>query len=440
MTALEVFEEMRFVWELIAAEFLFLIPFAKKRTTFIQYLLLGIGAFSLISTGYFLIKKLDIWLPSVVFQCVVCIWYIFLALSTMLYLKICFQLTIHNALYMCISGYAAQHMLYIVVHEVLALGVWQEVTENLILYAAVSLLIGFLIYGLLYFFFSPKLSLCGGQMFEGTPVIILINIVLIAILMCCTFTCQYIFQTGEAVRYFGAGVDFFFCIVILGIQYLSLSMALNSKEQAIIQQILRDSEQHFHYSRELIDLVNRSCHDLKHQIHALKVMGETERQNFFKETEHNLLQYQQLIYSENEVLNTILAEKSLYCESQQINLSCSVDNVDLQFLSTPDLYTLLGNAIDNAIECVNHFAEPEKRVISLTIQSRYSFVSIQTNNYCEKEIRLREGLPITTKADYSRHGYGLKSIRYLAQKYGGSMCVDVKDNVFTLQVMLPVKE
>lgn len=45
---------------------------------------------------------------------------------------------------------------------------------------------------------------------------------------------------------------------------------------------------------------------------------------------------------------------------------------------------------------------------------------------------------MTTKADKSSHGFGLKSIRYLAQKYGGTMFATVRDHVFILQVTLPI--
>lgn len=439
MTALEIFEELRFVWELIGAEFVFLLPFAQPRTRFVPHVVLGAGALSLISMGYFLLKELDNWLSPLLFQSVICSWYIFLALLTMLYLRFCFQLTFHNALYMCIAGYAAQHLVYICVHEVLALGVWPELTQHLLLYLLVSLITCVLLYTLLYRIFGRKLSLCGGQMFEDRRSTIAASIVLLAILMLCTFTGQHIFQYGGPLRYSGAVMGFLACLLILGIQYISFRMALASQEQAVIGQMLRDSERYYTHSKELIDLINRTCHDLKHQLQALRQVSDEERQQFIEATNQNIQLYHQLVNTDSEVLNTILAEKSLYCSNRRIRLSCAIDSVRLDFVSVPDLYTILGNAIDNAIECVSQLADAEKRVISLTIQSRNSFVSIQTNNYCPGPLALREGLPMTTKSDTVRHGFGLKSIRYLAEKYGGSMCVEEKDHVFTLQVMLPIQ-
>ena len=126
-------------------------------------------------------------------------------------------------------------------------------------------------------------------------------------------------------------------------------------------------------------------------------------------------------------------------EKEGIRLACSLGHLELDFLSLPDLYTLLGNAIDNAVEGVRNLPDPEKRVVQLSIQTSGGFVSIQTNNYYAGELTLENGLPRTTKRDPAGHGYGLKSIRYLARKYGGSMSVSARDGVFVLQIMLPVQ-
>ena len=157
-----------------------------------------------------------------------------------------------------------------------------------------------------------------------------------------------------------------------------------------------------------------------------------------KELEETIRLYEKYIPSNNPVLNAILAEKALFCERHQVTLSCAVGDVDLSFLSVPDLSILLGNAIDNAVEGAARLADPGDRVVSLSIQRRYAFLSIQTNNRCLQTPELHGGLPRTTKAPGGLHGYGLKSIRYIASKYGGNAQISVADRIFTLQIMLPI--
>ena len=53
---------------------------------------------------------------------------------------------------------------------------------------------------------------------------------------------------------------------------------------------------------------------------------------------------------------------------------------------------------------------------------------------------LVDGLPVTTKEDSDYHGFGLKSIRHTAEKYGGGISVQTGSNFFSLQVLLPVRQ
>ena len=58
-------------------------------------------------------------------------------------------------------------------------------------------------------------------------------------------------------------------------------------------------------------------------------------------------------------------------------------------------------------------------------------------NYCEGSLNFSEGLPVTTKEDRNFHGYGLKSIRYVAKKYGGTVTARMEKQWFVLQLLFP---
>lgn len=68
---------------------------------------------------------------------------------------------------------------------------------------------------------------------------------------------------------------------------------------------------------------------------------------------------------------------------------------------------------------------------------------LRFENYYEEAtdaLTFADGLPQTTKKNRSYHGYGLKSIRFTAEKYGGSMTVNTRDQCFALCVLLPLPE
>jgi hypothetical protein len=51
-----------------------------------------------------------------------------------------------------------------------------------------------------------------------------------------------------------------------------------------------------------------------------------------------------------------------------------------------------------------------------------------------------DGLPETTKEDKHYHGFGVKSIRYITEKYGGDMSVTMEDGVFSLDLIFSLPQ
>ena len=92
--------------------------------------------------------------------------------------------------------------------------------------------------------------------------------------------------------------------------------------------------------------------------------------------------------------------------------------------------------MDNALEAVRAVEEQQKRVVNLIVRAQGDMVTIQADNYYQGDLTFRDGLPLTTKADASSHGFGMRSIRMLVQKYGGAMTASARDGVFHLNILL----
>ena len=139
-----------------------------------------------------------------------------------------------------------------------------------------------------------------------------------------------------------------------------------------------------------------------------------------------------------EALDTLLTEKSLYCEAHGIKISCVVDGKSLAFLDPVDLYAILGNALDNAVEGVSGFSDKTKRLIDLAVYTRNQFLVITVSNPVEGELQFLGGLPVTTKKDRGYHGFGLRSIRHTVKQYGGHINVSVEHGTFLLKMIIPL--
>ena len=81
----------------------------------------------------------------------------------------------------------------------------------------------------------------------------------------------------------------------------------------------------------------------------------------------------------------------------------------------------------------------DKRNISLIVRNVENYLSISIENYYEGEIKFGDdGLPLTTKFDTNYHGYGVKSIKYIVEKYNGDFRINIEDNIFSLSILFSI--
>jgi sensor histidine kinase regulating citrate/malate metabolism len=138
------------------------------------------------------------------------------------------------------------------------------------------------------------------------------------------------------------------------------------------------------------------------------------------------------------VLDVILTDKSISCEKNHIRFGYMIDGEPLAFMSSMDLASLFGNVIDNAMEAVLKLDDLEKAVINLTIRTFNGVVFIHCENYYAGELHMVDGLPVTTKKEHNYHGYGIKSVQFVVDKYDGVMTIVPEDQVFNVNITIPI--
>ena len=248
---------------------------------------------------------------------------------------------------------------------------------------------------------------------------------------------------------FGAATDaeafnirtlvYFGGLSLLYANHVQLCDAQVRLEKDALESILNLQYSSFLLSQDSIDLVNRKYHDLKHQIAILRSdISGGEKLASLDRLESEIRAYETLNKTGSQVLDTILTSKSLLCQNSGIHLNTVADGGALDFMDVVDLSSLFGNALDNAIEAVSCLPDPEQRLISLSVSRQKGFLRIRVENRCREDLRIRDKLPRTSKADRRAHGYGLKSITATVKKYGGSVTVHAADGWFELAILIPL--
>ena len=211
-------------------------------------------------------------------------------------------------------------------------------------------------------------------------------------------------------------------------------------EMKFLQNMLHMQYDNYRIAEESMALVDRKYHDLKHQIHLLRSeVTSEEKLAYLDQMEEDVKGYESRNKTGNRVLDAVLSTKSLQCQDQDINLTCVADGAALDFIHPMDLSALFGNALDNAIESVKKLTDPEKRLIHVSVAKQKNFLRIRVENCYAGELHYENGLPVTTKRDKRYHGFGIKSMQQIVEKYRGSMTIYTKGDWFELRILFPLE-
>lgn len=234
------------------------------------------------------------------------------------------------------------------------------------------------------------------------------------------------------------------CAVIVIVTIIQMLLVDNRKNELLRERMLSE-QQHSQYliQKEALDAVNRRYHDLKHYLSVLESAGsgdQDELRSFASRLRGEIMDYETIQKTGNRTLDVLLAQRISECQEKDIRLIPYVDGRELDFMNVMDLCTVFGNAMDNAIEESLKIPDAKKREIRVKIENYGRLVIFRFENTCHAPVKAAGSVIPTTKKDTVSHGYGLSSIREIAERYGGSMTVSAWDMTFELVVMIPSRD
>ena len=299
-----------------------------------------------------------------------------------------------------------------------------------------------IVYALAYLLFVRRLER-RGLLAINDHVMVLSAALVIVVNMVLDLIVKDMASLGIPSRY-ELGLDVIYVIICVYLLYSSFEIVYNRRllvDVATAEHLRSTEARQYKMSRENIEAINIKCHDIKHQIRSLRDGGAVVDAAVLDELSRKVDVYDSVVKSGNDALDTILTEKSLVCQQRHITLSCIADGSAVGFMGSVDLYSLFGNALDNAIEASSSIENPERRSISLIVQRIGDMASIHVENLFDGELRLGEdGLPLTSKGDLINHGFGMRSMRQIVESYGGTFATRVDGDAFMLDALIPLPQ
>ena len=365
------------------------------------------------------------------------LFYISLFVVSALIIAFCFHAETKETLFVCTAGYAVQHLTYAVT-DILRCIIRDPLTD-FDWSAASSFILRFLIYIAAGAVASSTLGRSyrkHGSLKKMDVRMLLLSLI---ILLGSVVLSEFVGGWSGAEFVTARVICRCYSVLVCGLGLLmQFDIAFRNKaenDQKIMEQLLQMEKQQHIMSKDTIDTINMKCHDMKYQLSALEKMDDgAQRHKSIEELKKSVMIYDSIVHSGNATLDLVLTEKSVLCQKYNIQFSCMADGARLGFMSASDIYSLFGNAMDNAIESVKD-VQPERRIITLSISAARQMLMIHMDNYCEQPVTFEEGLPVTTKKDKSMHGFGTKSIRYIVEKYGGDVRMSWESERYSLDIL-----
>lgn len=418
-----------FIIELLLAEMIFICFYPKRK----YFLFRMIGGFILLPLLGFAFINDGILMTNQFYQFFK---YVGLFIVSILYMMFCFKTKAIPLISACVAGYTLQHLSYQITRIIslsdLFLNSGVEQFRNLIFEAMIFPIT----YVLAFFIFGRNVKKYEFYKNYDYRLLIISAFSLFICLVINRFT-RIGANLGNPYVVIGNSLyAISSCLLVLFMNYGLHFLDLEKNKNETLERISYQERKQYETSKNNREKLNIKYHDLKHILSLIK-NNDASNIDFINQYQKVLNDYDSEIESGNETLDIVLNEKLAKCLENSITFTYLGDGKLIDFINQYDLYSLMGNILDNAIEASIKIQDASKRVISMTIEKQGKIISIDCMNYYESKIITKNNEIITSKnEELGFHGYGLQSIKMIAKKYNGEVSIGLENNIFDLNILL----
>lgn len=233
-------------------------------------------------------------------------------------------------------------------------------------------------------------------------------------------------------------------LLVFGINHYNQRKSMEFMELQISLQKESDSAEY--YEMLLSQSENQSIliHDIKKHLQSILTLNDKKENDKVRAYIEQLLSSSDLMeiskLCDHEMLNTILSRYKRQCSNKYITLHTDIRSGSIHFLSDTDLTSLFCNLLDNAYEAACNIPDSFIEIIAGK-KEKTPFTIITVVNSCRiNPFDHANGRLTTTKSDSAKHGFGVKSIQKIVDKYHGNMEMYFDEETMTFHSVIMLKE
>lgn len=221
-----------------------------------------------------------------------------------------------------------------------------------------------------------------------------------------------------------------FCLLEFLIERIRKSR--QEQERELLEQEIRIYENQFQVIHQSQQLVRSLKHDMKHHIKMLTDMiSEGEKDDaleYLSSMGAFMENAKEYVASGNERIDSILNYMISRGKAAGIAVDWKIQIPEQLEISAFDINIVLSNLFENAFNALQDTESPFLHI--LLRYDRGVFCINMTNNYTDEKVQAPE--------IWSEHGFGLKNVRRIAEKYHGQLTINKDGNIFEATVLLMI--
>ncbi|MBE6002266.1 MAG: sensor histidine kinase [Sarcina sp.] len=413
--------------EIIAAEYLFLGPYRKRKSFFLRsaislIVLLALGAVTGIPAAAGLPRFL--WFFAAMTCCIVGV-------------CCCYEEDVFTLTTSCVAGFATQHIAnkVTILLDLIPTVRWIE-EHSITMRALFEVLVFSYVYLIIYLIFGRRRT--------NTKANIHLQVLSLFIIITCIGVNRLVVDSAAGNVYFDIASSLYAilcCVFALIIQFTVTKWQQADTERLLTAQLFSESRKQYEQWSVNAGMIKEWIHDLRHLMNRIERLASQKQVDIpdISKVRAAVDRISPTARTGNDALDILLRNMDDLCRQNSITLQCVAYADCLKYFDGMKLYFLFANAIDNAMEGVSGIEDPEKRLIDISIRAFGDTAAIHIWNYFKGPIAFASGLPVSSKQE-ELHGFGMKSMQRIVDEFDGVMHAHTEGEIFNLDIMLPVKE
>ena len=194
----------------------------------------------------------------------------------------------------------------------------------------------------------------------------------------------------------------------------------------------------FKEAEKKYDEMNKIHHDMKNHLQCISSLLDDKEyekaESYVADIIKNKLDFEfKQINTGNRVVDAISNAKLTQCKNENILTTVNAGSIETS-IDDVDMCSLLGNIFDNAIEACRKVEKNKK--VHFEINQKKGYINIIMKNSIQNSVIENNPKLQTTKKHRDIHGYGIKSVKGIVEKYNGMMELFEQDGFFIADIWI----